>query len=108
MSGGGGGGYYIPPVRTKVTVSCERLIVVTTLMHPNGELLATLAVGDVLTVHSVAGEVTAQYGEEIVGVVEAPEKSRIIECMKAGTIYVADIILIEGTICKVRIHALQL
>lgn len=108
MSGGGGGGYYIPPVRTKVTVSCERLIVVTTLMHPKGELLATLAVGDVLTVHSVAGEVTALYGEEIVGVVEAPEKSRIIECMKAGTIYVADIILIEGTICKVRIHALQL
>ena len=108
MSGGGGGGYYIPPVRTKVTVSCERLIVVTTLMQPNEELLATLAVGDVLTVHSAGGEVTAQYGEEIVGVVEAPEKSRIIECMEAGTIYVADIISIEGTTCKVRIHALQL
>ena len=40
--------------------------------------------------------------------VEAPENSRIIECVKAGTFYVAEILELEGAVCNVKIHAPQL
>lgn len=78
MTGGGGGGYYVPPVRKRVTVSCEMLVVVTVLTHPNEELLATLEVGQILTVHVQEERVYVMYGDQIAGYVEAPENSRII------------------------------
>lgn len=108
MSGGGGGGYYVPPFRRKVTVSCELLVVETVLVEPNMEILQTLKVDDVLTIGINWRSVEALYGEEIVGKIQTPENSRIIECMDAGTIYMADILSIEGKKCKVKIHALQL
>lgn len=108
MSGGGGGEYYVPPVRKRVTVSCELLVVITVLTHPNEELLATLEVEQVLTVHVQEERVYVMYGDQIVGYVEAPENSRIFECMAAGTFYVADILELEGMVCKVKIYAPQL
>ncbi len=108
MTGGGGGGYYVPPVRKRVTVSCEMLEVLTVLTHPNEELLATLEVGQILTVHVQEERVYVMYGDQIVGYVEAPENSRIIECVKAGTFYVAEILELEGAVCNVKIHAPQL
>lgn len=108
MTGGGGGGYYVPPVRKRVTVSCEMLVVVTVLTHPNEELLATLEVGQILTVHVQEERVYVMYGDQIAGYVEAPEKKCIIECVKAGTFYVAEILELEGAVCNVKIHVPQL
>ena len=108
MTGGGGGGYYVPPVRKRVTVSCEMLVVVTVLTHPNEELLAMLKVGQVLTVHIQEERVYVMYGDQVAGYVEAPENSRIIECVEAGTFYVAEILKLEGAVCNVKIHAPQL
>lgn len=108
MTGGGGGGYYVPPVRKRVTVSCEMLVVITVLTHPNEDLLATLDVGQILTVHVQEERVFVMYGDQVAGYVEAPENCRIIECVKAGTFYVAEILELEEVVCKVKIHAPQL
>lgn len=108
MTGGGGGGYYVPPVRKKVTVSCEKLVVITVLTYPNKELLAALEVGMILTVHVQEERISVMYGDQNAGYIEAPENSRIIECVKAGTFYVAEILELEGEVCKVKIHAPQL
>lgn len=108
MTGGGGGGYYVPPVRKKVTVSCEKLVVITVLTYPNKELLATLEVGKILTVHVQEERISVMYGDQIAGYVEAPENNSIIECVKAGTFYVAEILELEGAVCNVKIHAPQL
>lgn len=108
MSGGGDGGYYIPPFRRKVTVSCELLVVETVLVEPNLEVLQRLEVGNVLTIDINWRSIEALYGEDVVGKIQTPENSRIIECLDAGTIYVADILSIEEEKCKVKIHALQL
>ena len=108
MTGGGGGGPYVPPVRRRVTVSCETLVVETVLMKPNEELIATLKVGQVLTVHVKEESIYVMLGDQIAGYIETPQNSQIIECMTAGTFYVAEIKEIEGTKCTVEIHALQL
>lgn len=108
MTGGGGGGTYIPPVRRRAALTCEMLVVETVLTKPNEELLVTLTIGQVLTVHVQGHCVYVMFGDQIVGYVEAPENSRIIECVEAGTFYVAEILELTGTICKVKIYAPQL
>ena len=101
-------------------MSCEKLVVITVLTYPNKELLAALEVGMILTVHVqeerisvMYGDVqeeriSVMYGDQIAGYVETPENSSIIECVKAGTFYVAEILELEGEVCKVKIHAPQL
>ena len=108
MSGGGSDGTYVPPVRKKVVVSCEKLVVETVLMQPNEELVTILKVGQVLTVHVKDGSVYVMFGDQIVGYVETPQNDKIIECMEAGTFYVADIKDLNETTCKVEIHSRQL
>lgn len=108
MSGGGDGGIYIPPARKKTALSCEMLEVETTLTKPEEEQLVTLAVGQILTVHVQERRVYVMFGDQIVGDVEAPENNRIIECVEAGTFYVAEILELTGAICKVKIYAPQL
>ena len=105
MSGGGGGGGDIPPIRPRVTVSCERLVVETTLVKPNEELVGKLNVGDLLLIQPDAEGIGATYGDEVVGRIETPDNSKLLECIREGTIYVAEIISIEGTVCKVKIRA---
>lgn len=105
MSGGGGGGIDVPPIRTRVTVSCERLVVETTLVKPNEELLGRLNVGDLLLIQPDVEGIGATYGDEVVGRIETPDNSKLLECIREGTIYVAEIISIEGTVCKVKIRA---
>ena len=108
MTGGGGGGYYVPPERKRDAVSCEKLVVVTVLTYPNKELLAMLEVGKILTVHVQEERISVMYGDQNAGYIEAPENSSIIECVKAGTFYVAEILELEGEVCKMKIHAPQL
>ncbi len=108
MSGGGGDGTYVPPVKRKVIVSCEKLVIETVLMQPNEELVAILKVGQVLTVHVKDESVYVMFGDQVVGYVETLQNDKIIKCMEAGTIYVADIKEINKTTCKVQIHSLQL
>ena len=105
---GGGGEYYVPPVRRRVTVSCETLVVVTVLVKPNEELIAALKIGQVLTVHSEEDSIYVMFGDQIAGYIETPQNGQIIECMAAGTFYVAEIKEIEGTKCTVEIYAPQL
>ena len=50
MSGGGNDGTYVPPVRKKVVVSCEKLVVETVLMQPNEELVGNCSVNPVIAV----------------------------------------------------------
>lgn len=108
MSGGGDSGIYVPPIRRRNSVSCEMLVVETVLMQPDERLLVTLHVGQVLTVHVMEESVYVMFGDQIIGYVEVPENSKIIECMTSGTFYVAEILELEGTICKVKIYAPQL
>ncbi len=108
MTGGGSGGQYIPPIRKRVTVSCEMLVVVTVLMQPDKDVLAILNVGAVLSVHKNGESLFAMYGDRVAGYIEAIQNSEIIKCMEAGTFYVAEIKELEGMTCKVEIHAMQL
>ena len=108
MSGGSGGGYYIPTFRKNELVSCERLVVETVLMRPNEELIAELQPKQVLTVHINDNDIIVMFGDQVAGVIETPHNQQIIKCMEVGTFYVAEILSIQETICKVKIHALQL
>jgi len=107
MTGSRGGGG-TPPIRTRVTVSCEKLTVITVLVKPDEEVLTSIKVDDILIVQVLDGDLVVMYGQDIVGYVDVPEKARFISCLQSGTFYVADVLSIEGFQCKVRIRVQQL
>lgn len=96
--GGGGGGGQPDP--------CE-IVEITALNSVNRTVLATLRVGDVLDVVFQAGppqQLLAQTRGQTVGSITSPSMPQIIQCIRAGHAYEAEIKSIRGAICQVEVR----
>jgi hypothetical protein len=96
--GGGGGGGQPDP--------CE-IVETTTLNSANRTALATLRVGDMLDVVFKAGppqQLLAQSRGNTVGSITSPSMPQIIQCIRAGNSYAAEIKSIRGAICQVEVR----
>ncbi|TBX69622.1 hypothetical protein EZL74_07020 [Flavobacterium silvisoli] len=106
MSGSGGGGY-VPPQRAKF--DCDNGQVITTLSSVDLIVLKKLAVGVILEVEIGGNEslVVIDADGEIVGSIVHPSTSDIIECIKKGNHYEAEIVEINYPACKVKIKSIK-
>jgi hypothetical protein len=102
MSGSGGGGY-IPPQRTKF--DCDTSILTTTVSSLNLVVLEKREVEDILEV--VLGEKESLLLEdgdgEILGAILHLNTPDIIDCIKNGASYQAEILNINSPACRVQI-----
>ncbi|MDQ8014953.1 MAG: hypothetical protein REI96_21080 [Flavobacterium nitrogenifigens] len=102
MSGSGGGGYQ-PPERTKF--NCASTIITTTVSSLIIKVLEKRKIGDVLEV--ILGKndsLLLEDGDgEILGAILHLNTSDIVECIKNGTSYEAEILSINSPACRVRI-----
>ncbi|WP_116771063.1 hypothetical protein [Maribacter litoralis] len=102
MSGSGGGGY-VPPQRTKF--DCETSIIVSTVSSINLTILEKHNVGQILFLMIGENEeLLIEDGDgEILGAILHSNTSDIINCMKQGATYQAEITTINSPTCKVKI-----
>ena len=127
MSGGGGGGGVFRPVKPVSTPTAGtaggaagggiapadpcNIIETTPLNSPNRTVLAGLRTGDTLNVVFDPGppqRLLAQTQQgAAAGSITSPMMLQIMECItQGGHTYVAEVISVNGAICRVRIHPL--
>ena len=102
MSGSGGGGY-VPPQRAKF--DCETSQIITFLSSIDLIALKKLSIGTILEVEIGKNEalIVLNADGEIIGSIVHPSTTDIIECIKMGNHYEAEIIEINFPACKVKI-----
>lgn len=105
MSGSGGSGY-VPPQRTKF--DCENGQIITMLSSVDLVVLKKLVSGIILEVEIGVNEslIVLNADGEIVGSIVNPSTSDIIECIKKGNHYDAEILEINYPACKVKIKSI--
>lgn len=104
--GGGGGPIINPPITTD---SCERLIIITYLSSPKGDVIDKIKVGDVLSISALSdqGPIIATTSEgEIAGSILSSEQIRLLNCINSGTEYEAVVLSIQSGSCEIRIKAI--
>ncbi|WP_394773526.1 hypothetical protein [Flavobacterium sp.] len=103
MSGSGGGGY-LPPQRTKF--DCDTSIIITNVSSLNIIVLEKRKIGDILQVLLGKNEaLLLEDGDgELLGAILHLNTPDIIECIKKGAIYEAEIININSPLCRVQIR----
>lgn len=96
---GGGGGTGVDP--------CD-IVSLTNLNSPNPAVVPTLRPGDVLDVRLQAGPPRVLQARtaagQVAGSITSPEMPRIIDCIRQGVIFVADVVTVRGGVCQVRIR----
>ena len=102
MSGSGGGGYE-PPQRTKF--DCYTSIINTTVSSLDVKILEKRKAGDILKVVLGRNEsLLLEDGDgEILGAILHLNTPDIIDCIKNGASYKAEIININSPACRVKI-----
>jgi len=102
MSGSGGGGY-VPPQRNQF--DCESGFILTNISSINLNVLAKHTIGVMLDVIIGDNEqVLLEDGDgEILGAILHSNTPDLIECIKNGTEYEAEIQTINTPTCKVKI-----
>jgi hypothetical protein len=83
------------------------IVEATTLNSVNRTVLATLRVGDVLDVVFQAGppqQLLAQSRGQTAGSITSPSMPQIIQCIRAGNSYVAEIKSIRGALCRIEVR----
>lgn len=105
MSGSGGGGY-VPPQRAKF--NCETSQIITNLSSIDLIVLKKLFVGNILEIEIGKNEalIALNSDGEIIGSVVHPSTTDIIECIKMGNHYQAEIIEINYPVCKVKVKSI--
>jgi len=104
MSGGKGGDYTPigPPDR------CEKLKVETALQSPNPDVVGKLRKSDVLQLQlEPVGDrhaVLVLKDTEVAGSLVFPSLQRLVECMQAGHIFVAEVVSISGPACRLQVR----
>lgn len=104
MSGGGGGGY--TPVGQ--AGPCDKLQAETALQSPNPAVVGTIRKDDQLELqlepvgnrHAV---IVVKDGQKAGSLVFA-SLQKLIECMRGGHEYVADVLAVSGPSCRLRIR----
>ncbi|MFH6987590.1 hypothetical protein ACHRVW_07580 [Flavobacterium collinsii] len=102
MSGSGGGGYQ-PPQRTKF--DCYTSIITNTVSSLNIKVLEKRKIGDFLEVVLGKNEsLLLEDGDgEILGAILHLNTPDIIDCIKNGSLYKAEILSINSPACRVQI-----
>lgn len=105
MSGSGGGGY-VPPQRAKF--DCENGQIITNISSIDFVVLKKLSVGTKLNVEISANEslILIDADGELLGSIIHPSTADIIECIKKGNIYNAEIIEINFPACKIKVKSI--
>lgn len=103
MSGSGGGGY-VPPQRTKF--DCETSVITTSVSSINVTVLEKHSAGTILLVTIGPNEeLLLEDGDgEFLGAVLHPNTADIIECIKEGAEYEAEIRRVNSPACTVIIR----
>ena len=102
MSGSGRGWSPTPP-----SEPCATLAFRAQLNSPQAALLTQLAVGDVLTVQLAAAPqsaVLAMHGNQAAGSITGPRLTSLINCLRNGYTFVAEILAIAGGQCTVDVR----
>lgn len=105
MSGSGsGGGDWIPTNND----ACESLTEVLPLNSPNPAILKILKKGDVLDVEARKADasvvVVALFQGQVAGTITSAIFQRVAECIENGFEYVAEVLEIQGAVCRVRVR----
>lgn len=100
---GSGGGIYVPTTRSKF--DCENGIIITNVSSINIEILDKHSVGTILEVLLSATEsVILEDGDgEILGSILHINTNDLVNCIKIGNTYIAEIVYISNPICRVQI-----
>lgn len=111
-SNGYGGGYFGPAIPQSDGNSqdqCLNLVFETTLASVDVTVLATVNVGDTLTVGvaSPIGPVIVLKNEKRVGTVLSEYDVLLLQCISEGTIYNAKVIKIDSPECVVKIYPIR-
>lgn len=103
MSGSGGGGYQ-PPQRIKF--DCVTTIIETTVSSLIIKVLEKRKTGDILDVVLGKNEsLLLEDGDgEILGAILHLNTSDIVDCIKSGKLYEAEILSINSPACRVQIR----
>lgn len=110
MSGGGGGdkGDWRPAGGPGGDGSDPCNVTETTVLNsPSKAVIATLKPGDLLSVTFVGGppqQLLAQVNGVTAGSLTSPSMLQIINCINLGRAYEAEVILVLGAMCQVRVQ----
>lgn len=98
-AGGGGGGGSAD--------DCDSLDVVVVLQSPQPKVVAKLGKGDILEVKLTGGKPPIQAVTDkgdVAGAIVPPDIQRLVDCLKKGKHFVAEVLQISGGAVKVRVH----
>ena len=87
--------------------SCEKLTIHTRLASPVPNVVATLTIGQILTIRlsSVVGPIEAVTDQgNVAGAILTTKLTQLINCITSGTAYVARVLSINGGDCQVSIY----
>jgi hypothetical protein len=107
MSGSGGdsGTVYSQPTEGD---SCNELTINTQIATPQAEVIATLSVGDLLTIQISSDQHTVQILDingKVAGNVISSKLIRLINCINNGTIFIAEVLSVDGGACEIQVRA---
>lgn len=105
MSGSGGGGYGGGFADDEV--ACERLAFDTQLSSPKAPVVSRINVGDVLAAaleqQGLAQVVVLKLGNDVAGGITSPKMARLLECLRQGTNYQAEVTAKSDGQVRVRV-----
>lgn len=89
---------------------CDLFSAKTTLRSPKKSVIDTLDEGDLLDVKLTSGKppinaVTEE--DDIAGSIVIPEQDDLVKCIKKGSVYVVEVLSIEGGTCIVELFAVE-
>ena len=89
--------------------ACLNLVIITNLASVDAEVLKKVDVGEVLPMaaQSADGPVVVMKDDEVLGTVLSSKLVQLLNCMNGGTEYEAEVLIIEGAICQVKINAMK-
>lgn len=107
MSGGGGGDYDVGPGPggPGAPGSCDTLRFRTSLVSPDPAVVASLNVGDRLTLAQEAADqpVLALHGSDVAGSVAGVQLATLLRCITEGFLYEAEVVQISGGSVEVEV-----
>lgn len=100
--GGSGSGGYTPSVPTN---PCASLTFQAAINSPQPNVVAQLSVGSILDVSigSTGQTVTVEFQGKQAGVLTGMQVAQLVNCIRSGFQYQADVVQLRGGLCVVRV-----
>ena len=87
---------------------CEDLVIVANLASPQVAVIDGLNEGDILTIVAASDQGPVQALNEqnqVAGTIFTREQVRLLNCINAGNVYIAEVLSIDNGQCQVQIRA---